>query len=78
MAQRLDVRLTDSLSNLPVAGAVVGVLSAGNDLVAERLSAADGHAAIALPAAGMFRVRIRRVGFSPYLSEAVTVDTGAA
>ncbi|MEO5904166.1 MAG: carboxypeptidase-like regulatory domain-containing protein [Gemmatimonadaceae bacterium] len=68
----LRVRIEVS-PGVPIGGALVAMLD-GNRVVAEGLSSARGL--IALPAPpGAYRVRVRRIGFRPFISEAVTVPS---
>jgi hypothetical protein len=70
IADRSAVRLDGGNSNA-VGGALVALLD-GDNVMAERLSSASGTATLsALP--GIYRVRVRRIGFRPFVSDPVTL-----
>ncbi|HUQ46648.1 MAG TPA: carboxypeptidase-like regulatory domain-containing protein [Gemmatimonadaceae bacterium] len=67
---QLRVRL-DAGNGAPIAGALVALLE-GSRVVAEGLSSASGIITIG-SAPGAYRVRVRRIGFRPFLSDPVTL-----
>lgn len=77
-AQSLRLRVTAATSALPVAGAIADVLDAAGRVVVQGVLDADGRRLVALPGRGTYRVRVRRIGFEPYLSEAVEVPAAGA
>jgi hypothetical protein len=66
----LHVRL-DAGNGAPIGGALVALLD-GDRVVAEGLSHANGTITISA-APGAYRVRVRRIGFRPFLSDPVTL-----
>jgi hypothetical protein len=71
-AQAVRVAVVSELEGLPVRGAVLTVLD-GDRTVGEGLTTIMGTRRFDLPGAGTYRVRVRRVGFAPFVSAAVTV-----
>src|SRR5688500_4246840 len=55
-----------------IAGALVALLDSMQTVVREGVSNEDGMRALRAPA-GSYRVRVRRIGFLPYLSDPVSV-----
>jgi hypothetical protein len=66
----LHVRL-DPGNGAPIAGALVALVD-GDRVIAERLSSASGTVTVGA-APGTYRVRVRRIGFQPFLSGPVTL-----
>jgi hypothetical protein len=68
-----DLRvLVVNVDGSPVAGALVALLDGNNQVVAEGLSSETGLRL--LPAsAGTYKVRVRRIGFTPFVSESVSI-----
>jgi hypothetical protein len=56
----------------PVAGALVALIDARDSVVAEGLSSQDGLRVLSAPR-GSYRVRVRRIGFFPFVSGEVTI-----
>lgn len=76
-AQRVSVELRDAADHSPIAGALVSLVdSTGARTLAEALSDASGRRELPAPTAGTYRVRVRRIGYEPYLSAAVALATG--
>ena len=72
----LHVRVV-SIDGSPVAGALVALIDQGNQVVAEGLSSESGVRLLsALP--GTYKVRVRRIGFSPFVSETVSMPRSGA
>lgn len=70
-ASELRVRL-DAVDGGPVAGALVALIDARDSVVAEGLSTESGIRTLrAIP--GTYRVRVRRIGYLPFVSSPVTV-----
>jgi hypothetical protein len=65
----LRIRL-EGADGQPVAGALVALVSDPDQVVAEGLSSDEGRRVLRAPA-GTYRVRVRRIGFYPYLSPLV-------
>ncbi|MFL5605922.1 MAG: carboxypeptidase regulatory-like domain-containing protein [Gemmatimonadaceae bacterium] len=74
-AQLIRLRVTEEATELPVAGGLVDVVGATGASVARAMLGPDGRTAIPLPAAGSYRIRLRRIGFQPYLGEPLTVGS---
>jgi hypothetical protein len=67
----LHVRVVN-IDGSPVAGALVALVDQSNQVVAEGLSSESGLRLLsALP--GTYKVRVRRIGFSPFVSESVSI-----
>lgn len=71
-AQGIRIRVVDSASTAPLRGALIALIDADNDVVAEALSLESGSRYFPV-AAGRYRVRVRRIGYRPHLSQPVTV-----
>lgn len=69
-AAGIRVRL-DGDNGTPISGALVALM-AGDRVMAEGISSASGTITIGA-AAGSYRVRVRRIGFRPFLSDPVTL-----
>lgn len=74
-AQAIRLEVVSELERLPVRGAVVTLL-AGDRPIAEGLTTVVGMRRFDLPGPGAYRLRIRRVGFAPHLTDAITVGAG--
>jgi len=59
-----------------IAGALVALLDSTQTVVREGVSNEDGTRALRAPA-GSYRVRVRRIGFLPYLSDPVSIAPGS-
>ena len=75
-AQVLDVRLRDQGTDKPVLGAVVRLLR-GDVEVAQALTNADGRAVLKAPDAGVFRLRVNRIGFKAVTVDSIVLERGA-
>ncbi|MEP6506962.1 MAG: carboxypeptidase-like regulatory domain-containing protein [Gemmatimonadales bacterium] len=72
--QAADLRVRiEAGPGVPISGALVAVLD-GQRVVAEGLSSTRGIIALSAPP-GTYRVRVRRIGFRPFVSGAVTVPS---
>lgn len=67
-AQRIRVRLSDSVSGRPIGGALVSVMNASGAVVRERIADSVGRQMFSLDGPGSYTVRVRRIGYSPYVS----------
>ncbi|HEX6251945.1 MAG TPA: carboxypeptidase regulatory-like domain-containing protein [Gemmatimonadaceae bacterium] len=65
----LRVRL-EAESGVPLGGALIALLDQGDRVVAEGLSSEDGRRTLRAPD-GIYRVRVRRIGFHPHVTGAV-------
>src|ERR1700741_356722 len=72
-SQKSELRLRIQDGNgSPITGALVALLDQNDQPITEGLSSNDGYRLLtAVP--GSYRVRVRRVGFSPYVSEPITI-----
>ncbi|MEO7368234.1 MAG: carboxypeptidase-like regulatory domain-containing protein [Gemmatimonadaceae bacterium] len=72
--QAADLRVRiEAGPSIPISGALVALLD-GQRVVAEGLSSTRGIIALSAPP-GTYRVRVRRIGFRPFFSEAVTLPS---
>ena len=71
-----DVRITlESIDGSRISGALVALLDSADNVVREGVSDEDGIRSLrALP--GSYRVRVRRIGFHPFVSDPVTLGSG--
>jgi hypothetical protein len=65
------------LTQTPVPGVVVQLMSANQGLAARALTNERGEFRLAAPAPGSYRLRTMRIGFRPTLSEVVVIAAGA-
>lgn len=75
-ATELRIRL-NAMDGAPLSGALVALLNARDSVVAEGLSTEAGSRVLRA-APGAYRVRIRRVGYLPFLSDPVSVPRDGA
>jgi hypothetical protein len=67
----LRIRLVNT-DGSPVAGALVALVDQSNNTVAEGLSSETGIRLLSAPP-GAYKIRVRRIGFSPFISESVSI-----
>ncbi len=78
-AQALRILVTSELSDAPIPGVIVEIhrndatVPSQASLVAAGVTSAGGTRTFRIPAPGDYRVRARRIGFEPFLSDVVTV-----
>src|SRR2546423_771770 len=72
-AQSIRVSVTEEVSGRPLAGALLDVLDDQGVVAAQGVLSNDGRRVINLPKPGSYRVRLRRIGFQPFIGAAVTV-----
>lgn len=65
--QALRVNLVDSATSAPLRGALVALIDSDGRAVTEALTSQNGFGSLTAPA-GIYRLRIRRIGYQPYLS----------
>ncbi|HEU4632308.1 MAG TPA: carboxypeptidase-like regulatory domain-containing protein, partial [Gemmatimonadaceae bacterium] len=75
-AQLLRLEVVDAGSGRSVPGALVGILDARGQVVLRTATSSTGRRAVALPGGGAYRVHVRRIGYEPYTSPAITVAVG--
>jgi hypothetical protein len=68
----LRVRLQDASGN-PIGGALVALVD-GDHILTENLSSERGSAKLSAPR-GLYRIRVRRIGFRPYTSDPITLPS---
>jgi hypothetical protein len=73
--QGINGALVDRVSQGPIGVARVAALDAQGQVVAEVLSDRVGAFTVLLPTAGTYQLRIRRVGFKPFTSPFLDVQT---
>lgn len=64
-AQSVRGRLVEQGSELPVAGALVLLQDSAGKRVAQRVSGSEGRYVLQAPAAGLYRIRVLRIGYLP-------------
>jgi hypothetical protein len=69
---KTDLRVSLNGAGTPVSGALVALLDARDSIVAEGLSAESG-ARVLRAAPGVYRVRVRRIGYLPFVSGPVSL-----
>lgn len=69
-AQGIQIRVVDSVTAAALSGALVALVDGNGAVTAEGLTSANGYRTFFVPA-GRYRVRVRRIGFVPYVSGAL-------
>jgi hypothetical protein len=69
----LKIRL-NAVDGAPVSGALIALLDSRDNVVAEGLATEDGTRTLRAPA-GTYRVRVRRIGYLPFVSNAVALPS---
>lgn len=72
-AQGIQIRVVDSATAAPLGGALVALLDASGAAAAEALTSGNGFRTFFEPA-GRYRIRVRRIGFRPYVSAALDLS----
>src|SRR5438309_346064 len=75
-AQTMRVRVTEEITGRPLAGSLIDVLDAKDAVAVQGVLSSDGARQLALPAPGTYRVRLRRIGYQPFVGAPVTVAPG--
>lgn len=75
-AQTVRGQLTDSISHSPLPGAFLTLVDAQGVERARAITNSTGEFTLTAPAAGSYRIRSKRIGFKPYLSRPLTLNTG--
>jgi len=70
--QALRVNLVDSATAAPLRGALVALVDADGRTVTEVLTSQNGFGSLSAPA-GTYRLRVRRIGYRPYLSAPLAI-----
>ena len=72
-AQSMRVRVTEETTGRPLAGSLVDVLDAKDAVAVQGVLSSEGTRQLLLPAPGTYRVRLRRIGYQPFVGAPVTV-----
>jgi hypothetical protein len=75
-AQTLRVRVLDSLSSLPVPGAVVSAVDTAGRSVSTALTSEQGTGILRVGGAGGYTIAVRRIGFRPFVTGELTIRRG--
>jgi hypothetical protein len=75
-AQRLRLTLADTTGRAPVGGAIVTVLRDDRSTHLEAIVPASGVRTLSINAPGVYRLRIRRVGYRPFESDTLALVAG--
>lgn len=75
-AQRVSGRLLDLESNDPIPGGILTLLSPDRTEIATAVSDAEGHWSFETPAAGVYYIAARRIGYQPWVSGAFEIEQG--
>ncbi|HLA89386.1 MAG TPA: carboxypeptidase regulatory-like domain-containing protein [Gemmatimonadaceae bacterium] len=73
VAQTLRLRVIDSVSAQPVVGALVSTIAASGVAGEPVLTSPEGMAILRVGAAGVYRARVRRIGYTPFTSDELRV-----
>jgi hypothetical protein len=74
MAQSVRGTVRDQLSHAVISDALVQLLGERERVVASGTSSARGEFLLRAPADGVYRLRVLRIGFRPWVSESVPLD----
>lgn len=77
-AQSVRIEVVSADGGKPIGAAVVSLVSSSGRTVAEGLTTGSGRRLLTAPGAGTYRVRVRRIGFAPFVSTPVDVAAGDA
>jgi hypothetical protein len=72
-AQALRVRAIGEATGAPLGGAIADVLDARDAVAAQALLDPAGRRLLPLPGPGTYRVRVRRIGYEPFVSAPLAV-----
>ena len=75
-AQSVRGQLSDSVSRAPLAGAFLTLLDEHSVEKARTITNGAGEFLLTAPAAGVYRLRSKRIGFRPYVSRPLTLQSG--
>lgn len=75
-AQSVRLSIVDATRDVPLGGVIVTLVDEAGGFVVEGLVSASGQRILVAPAAGRYRVRVRRVGFRPFISEPFQLSAG--
>src|SRR5882672_1552567 len=75
-AQSLRGQLTDSVTRAPLPGAFLTLVDEHGVEKARTITNGSGEFLLTAPAAGVYRLRSKRIGFRPYVSPPLTLSAG--
>jgi len=75
-AQSVRGQLTDSVTRAPLPGAFLTLMDEHGVEKARTISNGSGEFLLTAPAAGVYRLRSKRIGFRPYVSPPLTLSAG--
>jgi hypothetical protein len=75
-AQSVRLSIIDATRDVPLGGVIVTLVDDAGRSVVEGLVSGAGQRLLAAPVPGRYRVRVRRVGFKPYVSAPITLAEG--
>jgi hypothetical protein len=76
-AQGIQIRVVDSVTAAALSGALVALVDGREAVTVEGLTSENGYRTFFAPA-GRYRVRVRRVGFRPYVSDPIELAPARA
>ena len=76
-AQTVRGQLTDSVTRAPLRGAFLTLVDEHGVEKARTITNGSGEFLLTAPAAGVYRLRSKRIGFRPYVSPPLTLTAGA-
>ena len=76
-AQTVRGQLTDSVTRAPLPGAFLTLVDEHGVEKARTITNGSGEFLLTAPAAGVYRLRSKRIGFRPYVSPPLTLTAGA-
>jgi hypothetical protein len=76
-AQGIQIRVVDSMTTAALSGALVALVDGRGAVTVEGLTSENGYRTFFVPA-GRYRVRVRRVGFRPYVSDPLELTPARA
>ncbi|MGH7561853.1 MAG: carboxypeptidase regulatory-like domain-containing protein [Gemmatimonadales bacterium] len=74
-AQTVEIELREAESRAPIAGAIVRLL-AESRIVAQGLTSEQGRLSLRAPAAGSYRLKVDRIGWSGFMSDPLQLSAG--
>lgn len=75
-AQSVRVEVVSAEGGNPIRAAVVSLVSPSGRTVGEGLTTGSGQRVLVAPEVGTYRVRVRRIGYAPFVSAPVDVTAG--
>ncbi|MDQ6633990.1 MAG: carboxypeptidase-like regulatory domain-containing protein [Gemmatimonadota bacterium] len=76
-AQAMRVRVTEETTGRPLAGSLVDVLDTKDAVAVQGVLSSEGTRQLMLPGPGTYRVRLRRIGYQPFVGAPVNVAAGS-